>query len=107
MNITVTFSCKQLYRRGRKGENFLNHAFTLAISVNDNLFGTTVVLEKRRKFGEFLCLIKGVHLVISLQMNYINEKNGKCFDLKARICEEWNIIDFINAPYIKLHSLTL
>ena len=33
-----------------------------------------------------------------------------CFNLQARIWKnrmELNIIDFINAPYIKLHSFTL
>ena len=34
-------------------------SFALTINVTDALFGTTVVLEKRRKFEEFYVLSKG------------------------------------------------
>ena len=37
---------------------FKTTPFTLTISVTDALFGTTVILEKKRKFGEFTVLLK-------------------------------------------------
>ena len=61
VNTTVPLSCKLVSLQVRKRGDWGLHPqeiFAFAINVKDALFGTTVVPEKRRKFGEFYVLSK-------------------------------------------------
>ena len=63
-NITVTLSCKSTGQEekgfaAKPPRKFVKTApFTLAINVTDTFFGTSMVLEKRRRCGELYVLSK-------------------------------------------------
>ena len=71
VNITVTFICKSTGEEERglgvklQRKFFKTTPFTFAINETNALSGTTVALEKRLKFGEFLFYQK-FHFVILL-----------------------------------------
>ena len=84
--------------------------FTLAIDMTDAFFGTTVALEKRRKFGELYFCKRNSRSDFTIDGN-ISTRRKEGFVACNQECEkndmELNVSDFINAPYIKLHSFTL
>ena len=65
--------------------------------------------RKETKICRILCLIKGIHLVISLKIISTRGKESvlTCKQEFGKNGMELNVIDFRIAPYIKLHSLTL
>ena len=104
MNVAVTLGYKEVYSGRRKGALgakpprtfFKNYSIYLYYKCDRRPFWHSSAARQQTKFRRILCFMKGIHLVLSLWINYINKK--KYFKL--------NIIEFTNAPYIKLHSST-
>ena len=102
----VTLSCKSTGEKKEVWKIFQNYVLYFGYKCDRRPFQHNKGTRKETKISRISCLIKGILLVI-----FISKKKRKYCNLQAeefsKNVMELNDIDFINAPYIKLYSLTL